>query len=376
MKNLFFAITCLIIFTSCKKELNNNTNWTYQLSKVKHSFIATNKELVLNHQKDLDVLVSSINWFSTIPSVANFNSAKTDWIASYNRFNLIQPFLFFDQVGLNQFNFDFEKVDLNNLDPSYIDYTVSNPNNGIIMDTIGYPNIFFADIPQWNLHHIPGSETKITLGYHVLEFLLWGEDVNPSGSGTRTNSDYLSLNTINDRRRTFLTSVCGHLKVANNSLIFGANYENAILQMESQQFASTLFSSAIKYIDDEIAGRVLYMPYNSQNIDHELSRFSDNTKADILSKLNALKYFIDGRDVLQEHNDYFFGDFLKEVDSDKYAQLRSNLDECFSIYQSINGSFDNAINVSSMERVKIYALYLELKNLSTSLKEFQTFVVN
>ena len=187
---------------------------------------------------------------------------------------------------------------------------------------------------------------------------------------------YLSNNNINNRRRVFLTSVGSYLELDNEALNFNSNYENSILLMDSEKFITAMFLGITNFIDNDFANRTLLKPYNSQNIEDELSRFSDNTKSDIYSKLMAIKHFLDGREVLQEHNDYFFGDFLNEIDSDKYQQIKNKLEECFSIYNSINGSFDNAINISSPERTKVYALYNAVTSISYSLKEIQAKILN
>ena len=373
MKNLAIIVALFFIVGSCKKnELNSATKWTYQLSKVKHSFIATNKELVLRHNREMIDLSGGINWFVTIPSAANLVKAKNDWIQSFNQYNLIKPFLLFDKEGLQQINIDFDRIELSSLDPSYIDYTASNVNSGIIMHTIGYPNIYYQDIPTWDLHNNIGNESKITLGYHVIEFLLWGEDLSSTSGGLRSNNDYLSNNNINNRRRAFLRSVTTHLEVDNSFVNLSSTYENRILEMDSEKFAKAVFTGLTRFIDQDLSGNTLYKPYISQNPNDELSPFSDNTKSDIFSKLNAIKYFLNGRDLLEDHNDYFFEDFLKEVDSEKYEQIQGALSECFTIYNSISGSFDNAINPASSERAKVYALYSALMSISKTLKEIQS----
>ena len=59
------------------------------------------------------------------------------------------------------------------------------------------------------LHEIGGNEANVATGYHAIEFLLWGQDLNgtKSGSGNRTYTDFDLNNCTNDncdRRREYL----------------------------------------------------------------------------------------------------------------------------------------------------------------------------
>ena len=64
--------------------------------------------------------------------------------------------------------------------PEFIDYTKANASSGIIQNSQKYPSISKDTIMK--LNRVDDSD-QITLGYHVIEFLLWGEDNNASGSG-------------------------------------------------------------------------------------------------------------------------------------------------------------------------------------------------
>jgi putative iron-regulated protein len=62
------------------------------------------------------------------------------------------------------------------------------------------------------LHEASGVEANVAIGYHAVEFLLWGQDLNGTGpgAGTRPASDYSLQNCTNgncERRRDYLKAV-------------------------------------------------------------------------------------------------------------------------------------------------------------------------
>ncbi|GGJ17736.1 imelysin family protein [Neoroseomonas lacus] len=67
------------------------------------------------------------------------------------------------------------------------------------------------------LDEIGGIEANVTIGYHAIEFLLWGQDLNGTGpgAGNRPYTDYVlgegGTGGNMDRRRAYLTVVTGML---------------------------------------------------------------------------------------------------------------------------------------------------------------------
>jgi putative iron-regulated protein len=62
------------------------------------------------------------------------------------------------------------------------------------------------------LHEIDAIESNVAIGYHAIEFLLWGQDLNGnnSGSGNRPVTDFDLESCTNDncdRRRDYLLAV-------------------------------------------------------------------------------------------------------------------------------------------------------------------------
>ena len=67
-----------------------------------------------------------------------------------------------------------------------------------------------------SLHEIDGVEANVSRGYHAVEFLLWGQDLNGTGAGagSRSASDFDAANCTNgncDRRAAYLDAASGLL---------------------------------------------------------------------------------------------------------------------------------------------------------------------
>src|SRR5947207_2002746 len=92
------------------------------------------------------------------------------------------------------------------LDESFIDYVQGKPNAGLVNDTSTAMTIN-AIIGRDQV----ADEDQVTTGWHAIEFLLWGQDLDPDGPGNRPASDYLAGKGNNDRRRTYLDLVTAQL---------------------------------------------------------------------------------------------------------------------------------------------------------------------
>ncbi len=362
---LSFLFFSLLTLTSCKKEKNSDTNYSYQISKVKSSFIANNKYIFGQHKASTIKLKNSISSFNSQPIITFFNFSKTNWVSSYGYFNQSKP-IFYMNFNNSPLPPNLDQIDISKMNIEYVDYSSSNPSAGIINNPVQYPVLSYQEII--NLHQI-GSPENLTLGYHVLEFLLWGEDLNASGPGARSNIDFSTSDVIKNRRRTFLVSTTQFLYsqvVTDNS--WEKQIEDEILLMDGKEFIKKTFNGMIEFIEQDFADQTLLTPYNSQNINDELSKFSDNTINDLKNKNLAIKYFIYGNDSIEVQNDYALADLLEEVDHNKSTILLSEINNCTNIINSIQGDFDAAL--TNGEREKLKQISDSLYRISAILKEY------
>lgn len=168
-----------------------------------------------NLQKTISALVAA-------PSEANLKAAREAWIAA--RVPYMQSEVFrFGNVVVDEWE---GRVNAWPLDEGLIDYVdgdrygeESDENPLYTANVIANKQIKFggkvldATKIDWKLlrklHEVGGVEANVATGYHAIEFLLWGQDLNGTrqGAGNRPWTDYAKQGCTNgncDRRAQYL----------------------------------------------------------------------------------------------------------------------------------------------------------------------------
>lgn len=107
--------------------------------------------------------------------------------------------------------------DTSDENPYYTANVIANPSLKLGGRTLETPEITMAVIQD--LHELDAVEANVTTGYHAIEFLLWGQDLNGTGpgAGTRAYTDFDTANCTNgncERRAAYL-KVAADLLVAD-----------------------------------------------------------------------------------------------------------------------------------------------------------------
>ena len=170
-------------------------------------------------------LDEAIQAFVANPSEETQNAAKEAWIAARIPYQLTEVYRFGNPTVD-----DWEgKVNAWPLDEGLIDYVdasygmesdenslytanvIANPEIKINGETVDATEIT-PDLLANTLHEAGEIEANVATGYHAIEFLLWGQDLNgtDAGAGQRSYTDYLSgddcTNGNCDRRAAYLTA--------------------------------------------------------------------------------------------------------------------------------------------------------------------------
>ena len=169
-------------------------------------------------------LQTAIDAFLAKPNADTLKAAKAAWVAARVPYLQSEVFRFGNTIiddwegQVNAWPLDEGLIDY--VDKSY-EHALGNPGAtaNIIANTqvqVGEDKIDVKDItPEKlaSLNELGGSEANVATGYHAIEFLLWGQDLNGTGpgAGNRPASDYLegkgATGGHNDRRRAYLKSV-------------------------------------------------------------------------------------------------------------------------------------------------------------------------
>ncbi|MEM1237149.1 MAG: imelysin family protein [Pseudomonadota bacterium] len=168
-------------------------------------------------------LQAAVNELVSNPSPEAFDAAKDAWLASRGPYQQTEVYRFGNAIVD-----DWEgKVNAWPLDEGLIDYVdasyggptdenpaavlnvVANPSFTLGGETVDASEIT-AELLEGTLHEADGVESNVATGYHAIEFLLWGQDLNGHGAGAggRTWTDYAMgddcTNANCDRRGQYL----------------------------------------------------------------------------------------------------------------------------------------------------------------------------
>ena len=158
------------------------------------------------------------------PSDDTLTAAKTAWIAARVPYQQTEVYRFGNAVVD-----DWEgKVNAWPLDEGLIDYVaagsaVNEENTHAALNVIATPTFTLAgmevdataitpDLIGETLHEADGIEANVASGYHAIEFLLWGQDLNGTGpgAGARPFTDFAAGDACTggncDRRAAYLQS--------------------------------------------------------------------------------------------------------------------------------------------------------------------------
>ena len=251
----------------------------------------------LNTAKTLQVAIDA---FLATPNDATLKAAKEAWAASRVPYLQSEAFRFGNTIiddwegQVNAWPLDEGLIDY--VDATY-EHALGNPaaSANIIANTeiqVGEDKVDVKDITPEKLaglNELGGSEANVATGYHAIEFLLWGQDLNGTGpgAGNRPASDYLegegATGGHNDRRRAYLKAVTDLLvtdleeMVGNWAPNVADNYR-AKLEAESVNdgLRKMLFGMGSLSLG-ELAGERMKVSLEANSPEDEQDCFSDNT---------------------------------------------------------------------------------------------------
>lgn len=364
---IYILITICLLFIGCEKK--KETNWTLQKSKLKRSFFETQKAIASKVNQKGNSYINDVKFFENLPAQYALEYCRKTWKSWYNEFLLLSPYRYFSNSLDAGFKENQNFYDLSSINYSYVDYSASQPNSGIIKDVSNYPQINQVGMISW---HQSGGENNASLGFHVLEFLLWGEDLSSTSPGQRTNNDYIQNSTENERRMEYLVDASKYLNLIINDLNYSPSYESKILAMDIDEAFTSILNGYLRFIDEDLIEKTLSKPLESLDPRDELSDFSDNTLANIRSKINGLRYAFDGSSLFFESDEtrYFMIDFINDVNKESAQKINASLDQIDALLSGIDTDFEQALQ-DVTKREKLDDVILELEKIYSLLENIK-----
>ena len=237
------------------------------------------------------------------------------------------------------------------MDESYVDYVEGNPCAGIIND----PD---APITQDRLLALneQGGEENVSIGYHAIEFLLWGQDLSADGPGARPVSDYTEA----PRRVQYLHTVAAQLVADLQSLVEewapgqNGNFRTAFLAQEPREALRQILVGIGTLSRSELAGERMAVALESHDQEDEHSCFSDNTHVDIIGNAQGIQNVIEGRYVRSNGTALAGPGILALLENGRKAELRQKMRNAMAAVHTIQPPFDREI-VDPMGRQRVQA---------------------
>ena len=229
------------------------------------------------------ILKTDIEAFVANPNMMTMEIAKNSWKIARAPYGQSEVFRFYN----GPIDRDGGPEGLLNawpLDEAYIDYVVGAPHAGIINNRADFPDITKELLES--LNELDG-EKNISTGYHAIEFLLWGQDLNDFGPGMRSSDDYVVGLSINAQRRASYLTIAADLLIEHSETLvneWAPNQNNFRKSFEAQNQQTTLkniLSGIIYMSGDELSGERMYVAYETKGQEDEHSCFSDMTHMDI-----------------------------------------------------------------------------------------------
>lgn len=250
----------------------------------------------LKTAKDLQ---SAVDAFLADPTEANLDKAKTAWKAARVPYQQTEGFRFGNAIvddwegRVNAWPLDEGLIDYVDK-KSYGDSSDENPlyTANVIANTkirVGKKTIDATKItPKLldSLQEAGGVESNVAIGYHAIEFLLWGQDLNGTGpgAGKRPATDYSTSSCTNgncDRRGAYLKAATDLLvaDLTDMTKWWGVKGKAraAVAKQKDKAALGTILTGLGSLSYGELAGERMKLGLILHDPEEEHDCFSDNT---------------------------------------------------------------------------------------------------
>jgi len=273
---------------------------------------AVSREQVINHYAEIahatfaDALTTAqslqqaVKAFLATPSSDTQQAAKEAWLAARVPYMQSEVFRFGNALvdewegQVNAWPLDEGLID-------YVDgdYQYALGNDGATANIIASQSIQIGeekiDVSELTaellagLNELGGSEANVATGYHAIEFLLWGQDLNGTqpGAGERSYTDYLTdehctggncerrgqyLKVVTDLLVDDLTAMTAQWAADNTE-----NYRAELQADSAEQGLRKAFFGMGSLSLGELAGERMKVALEASSTEDEHDCFSDNT---------------------------------------------------------------------------------------------------
>ena len=246
--------------------------------------------------KSATAMDTAIDIFLADPTPATLEAAKRAWLVARDDYGPTEAFRFYGGPIDNEEDGPEGLINAWPMDEAYIDYVEGDSGAGIINKPDEFPEITAELIESLNEE---GAEENISTGWHAIEFLLWGQDMNEVGPGSRPVSDYTSADNA-DRRAIYLATASDLLLIHLRGLVdawapgVSGNYRAEFVSKNVDEAMNNIITGIGELSRGELAGERMTVAYEARSQEDEHSCFSDNTVADIIGNARGIQMVYTG----------------------------------------------------------------------------------
>lgn len=296
---------------------------------------------------------AAIQAFVATPSADGLDKARQAWRDAREFYGQTEAFRFYGGP-IDDDNGPEGQLNAWPLDEAYVDYVEGKPEAGLVNDR--KLKITKANLAKFNER---GGEENISAGWHAIEFLLWGQDMNEDGPGNRSFEDFVDGKKPNaDRRRQYLT-VATELLIDDLSGLVKAwqpgkqNNYRARFEKGGKESVRKILVGLGSLSRGELAGERMEVALNSQDQEDEHSCFSDNTHRDAATNAKGIQNVWLGQ-YQRRDGSLLQGPAVRDLVAAKNAGLAekttARIAESVASAESIPAPFDRAIIQGSAGR--------------------------
>nr|WP_040486311.1 imelysin family protein [Lutibaculum baratangense] len=256
------------------------------------------------------------------------------------------------------------KVNAWPLDEGLIDYvdasygTESDQNEAYAANVIANPQLkvggrevdastIDADLLEGTLQELGGVEANVATGYHAVEFLLWGQDLNgtDAGAGDRPHTDYVQGDGCTggncDRRAQYLTAatelLVSDLREMAEMWAEGGEARAAVTE-DPEAGVRAIFTGMGSLSYGELAGERMKLGLMLHDPEEEHDCFSDNTHNSHYYDALGIRNVYVGRYVRTDGSVVEGpapADLVEAAKPETHAELLAKLDETLAAMDAI-----------------------------------------
>lgn len=293
------GLTVGISLIGCQVTSHNDSNDIASPQSVINTYIDIAQANYGDALSSAKALEEEVNRLLDSPSEESLNKAKQAWINARAPYQQTEVYRFGNSVvdewegKVNAWPLDEGLIDYVGIDygtesdenPFYSANIIANSKpliGGKEIDASSITMEFLSD----TLHEIDEVESNVATGYHVIEFLLWGQDLhgtNP-GSGERPATDFSLENCTGgncDRRREYLKSATSllikDLNDIHQSWLAEGEANKDLLNKGIEGGLATMLTGMGSLAYGELAGERIKLGLMLHDPEEEHDCFSDNT---------------------------------------------------------------------------------------------------